>query len=329
MIRGANMNAQDSGSSPGRKGYLFDRLGVYFVLAAVLIIVAFIILSLPYENTYIRESGVSDSYVRIFAVMAVVASAIFVLGSFYNAMIWMEGKVADDGIDIPKSRKLLVSAAKLLKAVFSRDLVRHLRLALLDSMFLRKLWRTSKMRWFMHAMILFGFTGLLILDLITTAALEIFHFNAFIDPAGWGKLWIRDFGFDLFGLMVLIGLVGATARRFVFRPKQLVTGQEDFLAILLLMIVIIGGFVQEGIGISSGLPSHSSPADYSFVGAAFASFLPAVSNMVYSQLWFIHAVASLALIAYIPFSKLFHLFGAVLATHIDEIMRMKEEALAR
>jgi nitrate reductase gamma subunit len=323
------MNTEESTPPHVKKGYLFERLGVYLGLMAVLIIISFVILSLPYENTYIRESGVSDSYVRIFAVMAAAASAIFVLGSFYNAMIWMEGKVADDGRDLPKAKKLLVSAAKLLKAVFSRDLARHLKLAVLDSMFLRKLWRTSKMRWFMHAMILFGFTGLLFLDLITTAALEIFHFNAFIDPAGWGKLWIRDFGFDLFGLMMLIGLAGAAVRRFVFRPKQLKTGQEDFLAILLLLIVIVGGFVQEGIGMSSGLPSHSSPADYSFVGAAFASFLPAVSNMVYSQLWFIHAVASLALIAYIPFSKLFHLFAAVLATHIDEIMRMKGEALAR
>lgn len=323
------MNAQGLSPPPVKKSYLFERIGVYFGLMAILIIVTFVILSLPYENTYIRESGVSDSFVSIFAVMAAAASAIFILGSFYNAMIWMEGKVSDDDRNLPRAKKLLVSATKLFKAVFSRDLARHLKVAVLDSMFLRKLWKTSKMRWFMHAMILFGFTGLFFLDLITTAALEIFHFNAFIDPVGWGKLWIRDFGFDLFGLMVLIGLVGAAARRFVFRPKHLMTGQEDSLAILLLLIVIVGGFVQEGIGMSSGLPSHSSPADYSFVGAVFASFLPAVSNMVYSQMWFIHAVASLALIAYIPFSKLFHLFAAVLANHIDEIMRGREEALVR
>lgn len=312
-----------------KKRYLVDRLGLYLGLIAVLVLVSFIILSLPYENTYIRESGVSDSYVRIFAVMATATVVIFIVGLFYNAMIWMEGEITDGGRDLTRSRKLLISTGRFAKAILSRDFGKHLKVFVVDSLILRKLWGISKMRWFMHAMILFGFIGMLVLDLIATAALEIFHIDAFIDPNGWGKLWIRDFGFELFGLMVLIGLVGATARRFVFRPKQLKTGQEDFLAILLLLIVIVGGFVQEGIGMASDLPSHASPDAYSFVGALFASFLPAVSSAAYSQLWFIHAVASLALIAYIPFSKLFHLFAAPLANQIDEIIRRRGSASAR
>ena len=327
MTRGADMNTPESARPPEKK-YLVDRLGLFLCLVAVMAVVSFIILSLPYENTYIRESGVSDYYVRIFAVMAAAVSVIFVAGLFYNAMIWMEGKI-DGERDLPRTRKLLISIGRLLKAVFSRDFGRHLRAFIIDSLLLRKLWRTNKMRWLMHALIYFGFLGIFFLDLIATAALEIFHTDAFIDPNGWGKLWIRDFGFDLFGLMVLIGLIGATVRRFVFRPKQLMTGQEDFLAIVLLLIVVVGGFVQEGVGMSSGLPSHASPDAYSFVGAFFASFLPAVSNAVYSQLWFVHAVASLALIAYIPFSKLFHLFAAPLAIHIDEIIRGREKTSAR
>jgi hypothetical protein len=323
------MNTQESSQSPVKKSYLVDRLGLYIGLVALLFIVSFIILSLPFENTYIRESGVSDYYVRIFAVMAVATVVILIVGLFYNAMIWMEGKIADDGRSLPRSRKLLISMGRLAKAIFSRDFGRHLKVFVVDSLILRKLWRIGKMRWFMHAMILFGFIGMFILDLIATAALEIFNIDAFIDPNGWGKLWIRDFGFELFGLMVLIGLVGATARRFVFRPKQVMTGQEDFLAIVLLLIVIVGGFVQEGIGMTSNLPSHASPDAYSFVGAFFASFLPAVSSATYSQLWFIHAIASLALIAYIPFSKLFHLFAAPLANQIDEIIRRREKASAR
>jgi nitrate reductase gamma subunit len=323
------MNAQESDRSAIKRSYLFDTLGVYFGLMAVLILVIFIILSLPYDNTYIRESGVSDYYIKVFAVMAAATSVILIVGLFYNAMIWMEGEATDDGRDLTRSRKLLISASKLGRAIFSRDFGKQLKVFVVDSLFLRKLWRISKMRWFMHAMILFGFIGMLVLDLIATAALEIFHIDAFIDPNGWGKLWIRDFGFELFGLMVLIGLVGATIRRFVFRPKQLKTGQEDFLAVVLLLIVVVGGFVQEGIGMTSGLPSHASPDAYSFVGAFFASFLPAVSSIAYQQLWFIHAVASLALIAYIPFSKLFHLFAAPLANQIDEIIRRRENAPAR
>jgi nitrate reductase gamma subunit len=96
----------------------------------------------------------------------------------------------------------------------------------------------------------------------------------------------------------------------------------------LLLIVVIGGFVQEGIGMTSNLPSHDSPGIYSFVGAAFSAVLPSVSMETYSQLWFVHAIASLALIAYIPFSKLFHSFAAPLANHIDEIIRGREKSSA-
>ena len=58
------MNTQESSQPPVKKSYLVDRLGLYIGLIAVLILVSFIIFSLPFENTYIRESGVSDYYVR-------------------------------------------------------------------------------------------------------------------------------------------------------------------------------------------------------------------------------------------------------------------------
>jgi len=314
-----------SNENPAKKKYLFDMIGVFFILLIIMSVFTIIVLTLPYDNTYIRESGANGNYIQIFAVMAAATIIIFIAGLFYNAMIWMEGKISNDDRHLTRSRKLLMSTSRMLKIIFSRDFGRHLRIFIVDSIILKKLWEISKIRWFFHAMILFGFIGIFILDLIATAALEIFHTDAFIDPNGLGKLWIRDFGFDLFGLMIMIGLFGAVIRRFVFRPKQLVTGQEDLLSILLLLIVIVGGFLQEGIGMASGLPSHASPDEYSFVGASFAYFLPAVSQEVYAQLWFVHAVASLVFIAYIPFSKLFHLFAAPLANQINEIIRGREE----
>jgi nitrate reductase gamma subunit len=94
------------------------------------------------------------------------------------------------------------------------------------------------------------------------------------------------------------------------------------------LIIVVGGFVQEGLGIRIDLPGHSSPDLYSFVGAAFAAILPQVSMETYAQLWLLHAVVSLALIAYIPFSKLFHLLAAPLANQVDAIIRRREEGRA-
>lgn len=327
FIRHADTHFVQMNANDHKKRYLFERIGVYAILLLVLALCALVISVLPYENTYIRESGVNEGYLDSFVLMAVVAVAILILGTFYNVMLWMEGRVSEGEAEAPRSRKLVLSTKKLLKAVFSRDFGRQLSVLLLDSVLLRKLWKTSKTRWFLHSAILIGFIGIFALDVVVTIALEVLHSEPFIDPDGWGKLWVRDFGFDFFGLMILIGLIGAAGRRFLIRPKQLVTGQEDIVAVLLLLLVVIGGFVQEGLGMKIGLPSHSSDDIYSFVGAAFAAVLPSVSMETYAQLWLMHAVASLALIAYIPFSKLFHLFAAPLANQIDAIIRRREDRL--
>lgn len=323
-----SLNSVESGRlEPRKKRYLFERIGVYFILMVILALATAIILALPYSHTYIGDFGADDIYLRSFVYMAVAAVAILVLGLFYNVMIWMEGKLTESDEELPRTKKLTISTRNFMRAIFSRDFGRAMKFFLVDTLLLRKFWRINKMRWLFHALILFGFLGIFILDIITTAALEIFEFSSFIEPLGWGKLWIRDFGFDLFGLMLLIGLLGAVVRRFIMRPKQLVTGAEDVLSVLLLLAVVFSGFVMEGIGMASGIPGHAeSPDIYSFIGAAFASFLPAVSVQTYAQLWMLHAALSLAFIAYIPFSKLFHMFAAPLAMQLNEIIGRRESS---
>lgn len=265
----------------------------------------------------------------VFIWLAAFSIAVFILGTLYNVLVWMEGRLSESERDAPKSRKLILSVSRFSRAILSREFSKQLRVFLFDSVLLQKLLRTSKIRWFLHLMILLGFLGIFVLDIVVTLSLEIFLLDSFSDPNGWGKLWIRDFGFDLFGLIILIGVIGAIIRRFVSKPKQLVTGQEDVVAVLLLLAVVLGGFIQEGLGMNIELVSHSSPDAYSFVGAAFATILPTVSVETYAQLWLLHAVLSLALIAYIPFSKLFHLFAAPLAQQVDAIVRRRGSDLAR
>ena len=314
----------------GKKKYLYDRISVYFFLLAIIIIVSLIILSLPYGETYIREayhldSSRGESIVRTFAIIATIATTIFILGTFYNIMTWMEGRLSNEEERLPKSTKLVISTRRFFRAVFSRDFGKQFAVFIKDSLFIGKLWKINKLRWFAHAMILFGFIGMFILDLITVLALDIFHYSAFIEPTGWGKLWIRDFGFDLFGLMVLIGLIGAIVRRFIFAPKQLVTGREDFVSVVFLFIVILGGFILEGLAIGIEFLHSSSQPDYSFVGISFSYLMnsPNFGPDAYAVSWFIHATMSLAFVAYIPFSKLFHFFAAPMANQIDEIIRRR------
>lgn len=312
-----------------KRRYLSERIVIFAIIFLLLMTTTAVILILPYESTYLRESGAEKYYLIVFIWLAAFSIAVFILGTLYNVLVWMEGRLSESERDAPKSRKLILSVSRFFRAILSREFGMQLKVFLFDSVLLQKLLKTSRIRWFLHSMILLGFLGILVLDIVATLALEIFHLESFSDPIGWGKLWIRDFGFDLFGLMILIGLIGAIIRRFVFRPKQLVTGQEDVVAVLLLLAVVLGGFIQEGLGMNIGLVSHSSPDAYSFVGATFATILPIVSVETYAQLWLLHAVLSLALIAYIPFSKLFHLFAAPLANQVDAIVRRRESNLGR
>ena len=319
------LNAMGSDQSVRKKrDYLFDRVGLYAFIIIILIIVSSVILALPYSNTYIGDYGADDIYLKSFVYLAVISTAVLIIGLFYNVMIWMEGSVSGADSAAPPAKKFFLSLRKLLKAVFSRDFGKILSSFILEVIFLRKFWGISKVRWIVHGLILFGFMGIFILDIVTTIALEIFDSRSFIEPTGWGKLWIRDFGFDLLGLMIMVGLAGAIVRRFVIRPKQLVTGAEDVVSVLLLLIVVFSGFVLEGIGMASGIPGHESPEVYSFVGSIFSAISPAVSVDGYAQLWFLHALVSLALIIYIPFSKLFHIFSAPLAMQLNDIIKRGE-----
>lgn len=321
------MNAIESDQAVAKKrDYLFDRIGLYLLIFVILVIVSSIILVLPYSNTYIGDYGADEIYLKSFVYLAVVSTAVLILGVFYNIMIWMEGRVSGADQTAPPARKFFVSLGKLMRSVFSKDFGKILRSFVLDVIFLRKFWSISKVRWIVHGLILFGFIGIFLLDVITTVALEFFDSRSFTEPDGWGKLWIRDFGFDLFGLMIMIGLAGAIVRRFVMRPKQLVTGAEDVVSVLFLLVVVLSGFVLEGIGIASGIPGHESHEMYSFVGYLFSAVSPAVSVDAYAQIWFLHAIVSLALIMYIPFSKLFHMFAAPLAMQLNDIVKRGEIA---
>ncbi len=173
-----------------------------------------------------------------------------------------------------------------------------------------QLLKQSRVRWFMHISIFWGFTALF----IQTAMLMVLHY---LVPEGslisvffyksWGK-HLLDFWGDFWGMVLCAGLVVALCRRHVFRSKQLYTVEEDAVALWLLLAVAFTGFIAEGVRISlAGIAG----ADYSFIGVLLAkinnSFLGIKDKMF---MFWIHGVIGLVLIAYLPFGKLLHIFTA-------------------
>ena len=180
----------------------------------------------------------------------------------------------------------------------------------------------------MHGLIFFGF-----LVLIFGAAFDATEFHV-AEPLGMpfltGKFYlIFSFLMDLFGLAVLIGVFLAIDRRYLTKPDRLGykgvpdNTPDDAIVLLLLAGIIITGFIIEALRIS--VTWQFTPWEvWSFAGwtlaKAFAGINPVTAKMMHKFTWWIHTFLALGFIAYIPYSRLLHIFTTS-ANHFMQNMK--------
>jgi Fe-S oxidoreductase/nitrate reductase gamma subunit len=161
----------------------------------------------------------------------------------------------------------------------------------------------------MHLLIFGGF-GLLIigpsLDLVSEHVYHFLEGNVYLSVS-----LILDVG----GLLVLAGVGMAAFRRYVIRPERLDTVLDDGLTLGLLALIVVTGFLVEGLRIASTeLDSHSNWAAWSPVGFVFAKAFSGLGNDaslgLHTGLWWGHMAISLGTIGYVfvNFSRLAHVF---------------------
>jgi len=114
---------------------------------------------------------------------------------------------------------------------------------------------------------------------------------------------------DVFGLFLIVGVGLALYRRLLIKPKDLKSDWQDFTGLGLLLTVSVTGFLVEGLRIA-----HSKPLFeiWSIIGWQVAKFFVLFDSstiaLLHSLAWWGHAFISLALIAFIPYGKLSHIF---------------------
>lgn len=116
---------------------------------------------------------------------------------------------------------------------------------------------------------------------------------------------------DLLGFAVLIGCVMAAHRRYIKKPDLLHNRAADSLLLSVLALLVLQGFVLEGLRIHVTADPWRR---YSPVGLLFAKFFwplstDAASVLHYATWWF-HTVTVFACVAVIPYSKIFHIFSS-------------------
>lgn len=118
---------------------------------------------------------------------------------------------------------------------------------------------------------------------------------------------------DIAGLVAFFMLGGLLVRRFFFKPEGLETTRDDYLAHALLFVIIITGFVVEGLRMANTeLGVNPGLAPYSPVGMAFGNVLLGMTLEaragLHRILWWLHFLLSMGFIALVPFTKLRHIF---------------------
>jgi Fe-S oxidoreductase/nitrate reductase gamma subunit len=109
---------------------------------------------------------------------------------------------------------------------------------------------------------------------------------------------------DLFGLIFLFGIVFVIVRRYLIRPKRLNVILDDAVILPLLLLITITGFLLEAARLAATRPEWARWSPVGFWLSGFFNESSAAGQ--HRALWWIHMILSMAGIAYVPYSKLFH-----------------------
>lgn len=227
------------------------------------------------------------------------AGAIFLIGAGGNLVFWLSGAA---GSSLPKTSHLFRGAVR---SILSG---RAWGAFLVNGLLQKKLLAESKLRWLMSMSFTWG-------------AIELFFVgslgNMIREDAGtswptYNTAWFAAMN-EVGGLLLLLGVSISCYRRFIIRSPQLKAAWDDGLIIGWLALIVMGGYFLEATRLLS-VPGDGDGA--SFVGYGISRMLHPINASwasVHTYLWWAHVAASLSLVAYLPYSKLFHMLASPLA----------------
>lgn len=274
----------------------------------------------------------------IFYAMFVPTLILFFLGMGFRLSLYLQGKVKG-AENVTPWQKLRILLRRGWDEFWRRPLW-YLQITLTDVIFHRKLYGQSFYRWLTHTFLVFGFVATFIVDMIkgfTTGYLvEWSHslpFLSFAHTFETGAIRpFLDFFLEFFSFLILIGCVMALVRRFILRPSQLKTEEEDITSLLFILFLELSGFFIEGYRIAHPevvanrvyMANFTPPSANNWVsfGGYFLSLFLRGVTINPDFLWYFHVIPSLIFFIYIPHSKLLHIFTSSV-TVIGDRLREK------
>ncbi len=256
--------------------------------------------------------------------VTVLSLILFLLSFFAVGSVWFSGGDPTGGT----GRKLKQSIGAVAGAIFSSRLFVIIKSLIMDGLLQRRLFKVSRQRWLLHALIFYPFIFRFFWGLSAlVASLWLPEW-----PGAWLMLNknhpLTAFLFDLSAMMVIIGIVGMIMGRVQKRSGEKFPGLPpvDWAAYALLGSIIIFGFILEGMRMAmTGSPDG---APYAFVGDAISRMLAGFElTGIYGYVWYLHAILTGSFLVYLPFSRMFHMIMAPisLAIHATSEIHMEKK----
>ncbi|GAV25097.1 putative iron-sulfur-binding reductase [Carboxydothermus islandicus] len=158
----------------------------------------------------------------------------------------------------------------------------------------------------MHFGIFWGFTVLFLTTLLVAIqadfGIKVFTGNVYL---------LFSFLADVGGVAAIIGVLMAIIRRYLLKPDRLDNKPDDLISLLLILIILVTGYIVEGIRMAVAGDNWAAYSPFgNLVAQLFAGANEGTLRLWHVILWWGHMLLAFGFIAYIPYSKLIHIFTA-------------------
>ena len=251
--------------------------------------------------------GCHSSSVTLNDPVSIVSLILFIIGIGATFTFWFQGGVGDPSFS--GHEKLSYIGEKAWQVIFSKKIFTLLKVFVLDVLLLRRILKESVSRWTIHSLIYLPFFLRFFIGLIFLLLSSAFPMSPQVALLLDKNYPFVAFTYDLLGLCIIIGIGGAIMRHIHDKPQKAVTTGQDYVVLGLIGAILLTGFLVEGMRILlTAIPLSAALA--SFMGYPISLLLGLFSvrwEVVYPYGWYIHAILTGALVAYLPFSKMFHI----------------------
>ena len=237
----------------------------------------------------------------------ILALIVFLVGIVMIFSYWLSGAIPGKRYSGPIG-KLFNLLWNGIRTLFSRKIFLIIKAMILDVLLQRRLFRQSGVRWLIHSLIFLPFVFRFFWGLIALIT-SLWAPECPVTLPMLDKNYpVTAFLFDVTGAMVLLGAVLAFIRGFLkrsYKPPGL-PGQ-DRLALSLIGGIVVIGFIVEGMRIA--MTGRPAGACYAFIGCAVSTLFSDSTGLTqsYGYIWYIHAILTGMFVAYLPFSRMFHI----------------------